>query len=83
MRGCGHTKQKFRIKNGNTIEKGSAVIWQRNQFGMDSYYGHVAFVEDVKENGDFVVSEMNMKGINVLSYRVIPAEQAPSLTFIY
>lgn len=78
-----HQAKNLGLKTGNTPKKGSAVVWQRNQFGMDSYYGHVAFVEDVKENGDFVVSEMNMKGINVLSYRVIPAEQAPSLTFIY
>lgn len=71
------------IKVNNTPKAGTAVVWQRNQFGSDSYYGHVGFVEEVKSNGDIIVSEMNVKGLNVLSYRTIPASQANSLSYIY
>lgn len=71
------------IKVNNTPKAGTAVVWQRNQYGADSYYGHVGFVEEVKSNGDIIVSEMNVVGLNVLSYRTIPASQANNLSYVY
>lgn len=47
-------------------------------------YGHVAYVEEVRGNGDILISEMNFNGgIGVINNRVIPASQVGSYTYIY
>lgn len=46
-------------------------------------YGHVAIVEQVKPNGDVVLSEMNYAGFNVVSSRTISAGQAASYNYIH
>ena len=45
--------------------------------------GHVAVVETVNADGSFTVSEMNYRGWNVISTRVVPAGQAGSYNFIH
>lgn len=50
------------------------------------YYGHVSVVEDVKKNGDVVISEMNnyaYGGWNIVSRRTIPAGQAVLYQYIH
>ncbi|MGY3777214.1 CHAP domain-containing protein [Isobaculum melis] len=47
-------------------------------------FGHVAYVEEVRGNGDILISEMNFNGgIGVVNNRVIPAGQVGSYTYIY
>ena len=38
--------------------------------GADPTYGHVAFVEAVNADGSLYISEMNVRGLNVISYHV-------------
>lgn len=49
------------------VVKGSVMVWTRGGYGK----GHVAFVEDVDENGIYL-SEMNVRGRWVVSNSVIP-----------
>ena len=42
--------------------------------------GHVAYVEEVYPDGSFLISEMNVEGLNVISSRVITRE---GVRFIY
>ncbi|MCO4325545.1 amidase domain-containing protein [Staphylococcus agnetis] len=60
----------------------SAVVFEPGQLGADAYYGHVAFVEKVNSDGSIVISESNVKGLGVISYRTIDASDAESLTYI-
>lgn len=45
--------------------------------------GHVAFVEDVSSDGSWTISEMNVKGWNILSSRTFTAAQAKDFSFIH
>lgn len=45
-------------------------------------YGHVAYVENVGNDGSVTVSEMNYQGVDVVSTRTIPASQASSYNYI-
>ena len=45
--------------------------------------GHVAFVEEVLPDGIWKISEMNVKGWNILSSRTFTAAQAGNYKFIH
>ncbi len=45
--------------------------------------GHVAFVEDVAADGSWTISEMNVKGWDILDNRNMTASQAASYNFIH
>ncbi|MTV19524.1 amidase domain-containing protein [Staphylococcus delphini] len=60
----------------------SAVVFNPNELGADRYYGHVAFVEKVNRDGSIVVSESNVKGLGVISFRTIDAKDAAQLDYI-
>ena len=45
--------------------------------------GHVAFVESVESDGSWTVSEMNVKGWDILSSRTFKATDADSYNFIH
>jgi surface antigen len=45
--------------------------------------GHVAYVEKVNPDGSWEVSEMNVKGWDILSSRTFKAEQAKVYNFIH
>lgn len=63
----------------NTPQPHNAVVFEPNQFGADRYYGHVAFVEKVNDDGSIVISETNVKGLGVISYRTLDAKQPSNL----
>ncbi len=44
--------------------------------------GHMAFVEEVQDNGDIRVTEMNYTGWNTVSERIIPKDQAANYRYI-
>ncbi len=50
--------------------------------GSSSEYGHVAFVEKVYSDNSILVSEMNVKGNNIVSERHISAGVAALATYI-
>lgn len=60
----------------------SAVVFEAGQQGVDQKYGHVAFVEKVNNDGSIVVSESNVKGLGIISFRTIDADDAKTLSYI-
>ena len=46
-------------------------------------YGHVAYVTEVRTDGSWVISEMNARGLNVVSSRTFNAASATLYTFIH
>lgn len=66
----------------STPKQHSAVVFNPNELGADRYYGHVAFVEKVNDDGSIVVSESNVKGLGVISFRTIDAKDAEKLDYI-
>ena len=66
----------------NSTSAGSAIVFQQGLAGADPTYGHVAFVEAVNADGSLYISEMNVQGLNVISYRTISASVAARATYI-
>ena len=66
----------------NSPSAGSAIVFQQGLAGADPTYGHVAFVEAVNADGSVYISEMNVRGLNVISYRTISASVAAQATYI-
>lgn len=62
---------------------GDIVVFSPGQQGADSYYGHVAIVEKVNEDGSIEISESNVEGLGVISSRSFTADEAGQLTFIH
>lgn len=61
---------------------GTAVSFQPGVAGADGTYGHVAFVEQVKEDGSIEISEMNVLGAGIVSLRTIDSVTASQLNYI-
>lgn len=51
-------------------------IFSPGQTGADPTYGHIAFMEQVKSDGSILISESNIKGLGVVSYRTFDVETA-------
>lgn len=70
----------------NTPTKYSAVSFQGRQAGGHPTYGHVAFVEDVKDDGSILISECNFvksgQGTGITNYRVFTADQAKEFLYV-
>ncbi|MDU8931474.1 amidase domain-containing protein [Lactococcus cremoris] len=62
--------------------EGYAVSFPPGVAGSSSEYGHVAFVEKVYPDNSILVSEMNVKGNNIVSERHISAGVAALATYI-
>ena len=60
----------------------SALSFSPGQAGADPTYGHIAFVEQVKSDGSILISESNVKGLGVVSYRTFDAETAKQFTYV-
>jgi len=63
--------------------EGYAVSFPPGVAGSSSEYGHVAFVEKVYDDHSILVSEMNVRGNNVVSQRHISASVAALATYIH
>ncbi|HES9156964.1 TPA: CHAP domain-containing protein [Streptococcus pyogenes] len=61
---------------------GYVVSFAPGQAGADATYGHVAVVEQIKEDGSILISESNVMGLGTISYRTFTAEQASLLTYV-
>ena len=66
----------------HTPKNHTAVVFEAGQLGADTQYGHVAFVEKVNDDGSIVISESNVKGLGVISFRTIDAGDAQDLDYI-
>ena len=62
---------------------GDIVVFAPGQLNADSYYGHVAIVEEVNADGSIKISESNAKGLGVISDRTFTAQEASQLTYIH
>jgi len=69
--------QAFGYKTGKTPVVGSIVVTTEN-----ARYGHVAYVEAVGET-TITVSEMNYKGLGIISQRVLPLKSRVIRGYIY
>ncbi|MGW9856980.1 flagellum-specific peptidoglycan hydrolase FlgJ [Staphylococcus hominis] len=65
-----------------TPKNHTAVVFEAGQSGASALYGHVAFVEKVNNDGSIIISESNVKGLGIVSYRQIDADTASSLHYI-
>jgi surface antigen/LysM repeat protein len=70
--------QKAGLGVGNAPAAG-AVIWTPPR----DYYGHVGYVESVNGDGSVNISEMNVAGFAVKSYKTISAAEASRYSYIY
>ena len=68
--------------SGNTPTEHSALSFSPGQASADPTYGHIAFVEQVKSDGSILISESNVKGLGVVSYRTFDAESAKQFTYV-
>ncbi|MGH7239814.1 MAG: CHAP domain-containing protein [Candidatus Saccharimonadales bacterium] len=50
---------------------------------VDGGLGHVAFVESVDPDGTWHISEMNVKGLDVVDDKALPASDAANFNFIH
>jgi surface antigen len=50
---------------------------------VDGGLGHVAFVESVSPDGSWTISEMNVKGLDVVDQKTLSAAAAASYSFIH
>lgn len=74
------TREGYQVSS--TPKKHAAVVFEAGQLGADTQYGHVAFVEKVNADGSIIISESNVKGLGVISYRTIDADDAAQLDYI-
>lgn len=65
-----------------TPQEGTVVSFSPGQAGADLGYGHVAFVEQVRSDGAILVSESNVQGLGVVSYRTFSAEEAKEFHYV-
>ena len=63
----------------------TALSFLPGQAGADVAYGHVAFVEAVKDDGSILISEMNVTGVARLtvSYRIFSADEARKFLYVW
>lgn len=78
----GVTGQAKGYEVSRTPQAGTAVSFPAGVLGADPVYGHVAFVEKVNQDGTIYISEMNVKGLNIVSTRTISASQTSLLSYI-
>ncbi|HGD5440175.1 TPA: CHAP domain-containing protein [Streptococcus agalactiae] len=78
----GDWKNKPGYQTTHEAKTGYAISFSSGQAGADRTYGHVAIVEDVKEDGSILISESNVLGLGTISYRTFSAAEAAQLTYI-
>ncbi|KFI57652.1 CHAP domain-containing protein [Bifidobacterium gallicum] len=78
-----NSARKLGYSVSNLPTYGAVAVFGPGQVGADGYYGHVAVVEQVRQDGSVLISEMNVKGLNVVSTRVLTPAQAASIEYIH
>lgn len=62
-----------------SVPQAGAVIWTPPR----DYYGHVGYVDSVDADGTVHVSEMNVAGWGVVSYKTLSPDAAAGYSYIY
>lgn len=65
------TAPSYGLRVDHNPQVGAALSFYPGQDGADGTYGHVAVVEAVYSDGTFQISEMNVQGLYVVSYRTL------------
>lgn len=78
----GDWKNKPGYQTTHEAKPGYAISFSPGQAGADRTYGHVAIVEDVKEDGSILISESNVLGLGIISYRTFSAVEAAQFTYV-
>lgn len=72
---------------GSAPRPGDVISFGRGVLDADATYGHVAIVEQVREDGSILISEANVRGVGVVSTRSITSSQLAAagdgVTFIH
>ena len=66
----------------HTPTEHAALSFAPGQAGADPTYGHIAFVEQVKSDGSILISEANVEGLGVVSYRTFDKVTATQFTYV-
>nr|WP_162179160.1 CHAP domain-containing protein [Bifidobacterium biavatii] len=66
-----NTAPSYGLRVDNVPQVGAALSFYQGQDGADGTYGHVAVVEAVNADGTILISEMNVQGLYVVSYRTL------------
>ncbi|OZG60893.1 Soluble lytic murein transglycosylase [Bifidobacterium hapali] len=76
--------RKFGYPTGGGIQLGDVASFAKGYLGASADYGHVAIVEEIKDDGSIVVSESG-GGLPYAWLRTLTKEQAnnPSITYIH
>lgn len=78
----GASAKRFGYQTSQTPKAGWLISFSPGTAGSDPRYGHVAFVEAVTEEG-ILISEGNVVGGTIISYRIIPNSLASSSLVTY
>ena len=62
---------RYGLRVDHNPQVGAALSFLRGQDGADATYGHVAVVEAVYSDGTFLISESNVAGLYVITYRTL------------
>ena len=76
--------RKLGYPTGGDIQLGDVASFTQGYLGASTDYGHVAIVEEIKDNGSIVISESG-GGIPYAWLRTLTKEQAnnPNITYIH
>ena len=69
-----------------TAKAGDVIVFEPGVLGADGYYGHVAVVEQVRDNGDILISEASRSWMAVATRTITAAQLKASsagVTFIH
>lgn len=80
------TARRLGMKTGKSARAGDVIVFELGVLGADGTYGHVGVVEQVKDNGDILISESS-RGWMAVATRTITAAQlkanSAGVTFIH
>lgn len=71
------------LPTGSEPKEGAAASFPMGYMNTPEAYGHVAFVEEVKDDGSIVISESNVEGLGVVSQRELTPAEASGLNYVY
>ena len=78
----GASAKRLGYQTSQTPKAGWLISFSPGTAGSDPRYGHVAFVEAVTDEG-ILISEGNVVGGTIISYRIIPNSLARSQLVTY
>lgn len=78
--------RRLGYKTGKSPKAGDVIVFEPGVLGADAGFGHVAIVEEVKENGDILISEAARSWMAVATRNITAAQlkqNSSGVTFIH